>query len=136
MQPEFGRARPTPLLVTKDRDGQTVEVLTQEHHRNGVGGAPFVATTLLWDGNYAVAMSFPAEPPEQTAEARRALFIEQTGVVLPTHPEEHWRGADYLGAIIADLYHERKHNPEDEFAFPYCAWEDPDCPLNTGKELF
>ena len=31
MQPEFGPVRPAPLLVIKDRDGQTVEVFEVEN---------------------------------------------------------------------------------------------------------
>lgn len=82
-------------------------IISQDHHRNGSGGAPFVVTVFEpadQRGRF-VAMSFGSTFDE---------FREHTGVVnlslLPDVEFAHgnsWRGADHYGPDIARAWQEK-----------------------------
>jgi len=88
-------------------DPQTVRVLSQAHHRNGVGGEPFVVS--LFDVaddegiSHFLAMSFGNTRHE---------FIDRTGVLdlklaadgVIAFGDNSWRGSDLYGPVLADAW--------------------------------
>lgn len=106
--------------VENHRETATVKVLSQDYHRNGVGGEGFVASlfdVIRDDGTTQrmIAMSFGRN---------RQDFITQTGVVdvnLLADEEvgvtfglNSWRGSDHYGPILADCYEQNGYGWEED----------------------
>lgn len=83
-------------------------ILAQESHRNGVCGREFVVSLLTWP--LADAEHGPVSPFVAVSfmGPTRADFVEQTAVLSVSHLVvqnlSKWRGADYLGEILADAW--------------------------------
>lgn len=92
-----------------DAYGEPVTVINQAHHRNGVGGAPFVASTIEWDvmkgdKNRFVAVTFYGEDeldPMSTAVLNLSILpVIEFG-------RNSWRG-DAVGQVIVDAWIENR----------------------------
>lgn len=89
---------------------QTVTVIAQDSHRNGVGGEPFVVSLFNIanpDGSEQMRMigiSFLGP--------NRQFFIDHTAVLdlklaadgVITFGENSWRGSDIYGPVLADAW--------------------------------
>jgi hypothetical protein len=100
-----------------------VEVLKQDYHRNGVGGAGFVVSLVRWpeatagrpEAQTFVAVSFFKDDDEDDHEYLRAhtsvLCVEglAAGAIDMHDPEfpNAWRGADYVGPAVVEAWYSR-----------------------------
>lgn len=102
------------------------EIVKQDSHRNGVGGAPFVVTLIhaIMDGeeHQFVATSFYGDSKARFSEQTSLLDINELKQGNIEFAEGNsWRGSDMFGDVIADAWQERcMSNPD----FPYNPFEE------------
>jgi hypothetical protein len=91
-------------------DGESITVIKQAYHRNGIGGAGFVVSLFDWGTNgLFVGISFGNE---------RNKFIEQTAVLniaeldysnIEFAKGNSWRGSDYCGPTLWEAWEKERN---------------------------